>query len=287
MLFAKEVAPTTGTPHLQGYCELSKQTRFGTLIQLLPEGIHIESRKGTQEQAIAYIKNPKDKPTPSHEDLYEVGEPKTQGTDVGPSAVELARELLRMQRPVDPEIHSIGVIKAYERLQKYWPVVRSHNSDTKLSRIWIHGPGGSGKTRTAYAYADARRTYKCDLISKGWFDGYDNHEAVILDDYEPDGDDAVQFKLLLSLLDMYPLRVEVKGSTVQWDPKIIVITSQFPPWEYYGSIYEAGQHINMDLSTPEYWSRNVKLRQLMGRIDKLIEMNKDETEVRFPSTEIS
>jgi len=234
MLFAKEIAPTTGTPHLQGYCELSKQTRFGTLIQELPRGIHIEPRRGTQDEAIAYIKTPKDKPIPKSEDIYEVGEPRTQGTAVGPTALETARDLLRANNPIDPDIHSLGVIKAYECLQRYWPVSRDNNND-ELSRIWYYGAGGSGKTASAFHYTRNYRTYKCDLINKGWFDGYDNHEAVIIDDFNPDPNDKELFKLLLSLLDKYPLRVNVKGASVNWNPKRIVVTSQRPPWEYYGN----------------------------------------------------
>jgi len=284
LVFAKEVAPNTGTPHLQGYCELNKQMRFASIIATMPKGIHIEPRYGTQKQAIDYIKEPTAKPIPKSEDLYEKGQPRTQGTDVGPSSLEVARELLTNCKPIDPREHNIGVIKAYERLSKYWPIGRRY-SDGDISRIWIYGPGRSGKTSRAYEICDGHSTYKCDTAHKGWFDGYDNHEAVILDDYEPDGDDAVQFKLLLSLLDKYSLRVEVKGSTVKWDPKIIVITSQFPPWEYYGSPYEAGQHLNVDLGTPEYWNRNVKLRQLMGRIDRLIHMDGENVDIVYPSIE--
>lgn len=286
MLFAKEVAPTTGTLHLQGYCELNQQTRFNTLIAKLPKGIHIEPRLGTQQQAIDYIKRPEAKPVPMPDDLYEVGEPRTMGTDVGPSALETARQLLTDRKQVDPREHDIGTIKAYERLSKYWPISRRY-SDGDISRIWIYGPGRSGKTSRAYDICSGLSTYKCDTAHKGWFDGYDNHEAVILDDYEPDPQDDKQFKLLLSLLDKWPLRVEVKGSTVQWDPKVVVITSQHPPWEYYGSPYECGQTISVDISSPEYWNNNVQLRQLMGRIDKLIQFDGESTVVNYPSIEVA
>lgn len=273
MLFAKEVAPTTGTPHLQGYCELSKQTSFGTLIQYMPRGIHIEPRRGTQDQAIAYIKTPRDKPIPNQSDLYEVGERRTQGTSMSQSALETARELLRVRSPIDPEIHGIGVIRAYERLQRYWPTSRD-NSDDEFSRIWYYGPGGSGKTRAAYIYAGSYRTYKCDLIESGWFDGYDNHEAVILDDFNPDPDNDAQFKLLLSLLDKYPLKVNVKGASVNWNPKKIVITSQRPPWDYYGDPMTFTED-------PDVWDKHEKLRQLMRRLDLVIKLDSN-TNVRYP-----
>jgi len=285
IVFAKEVAPTTGTHHLQGYCELGKQVRFNTLLATLPKGIHIQPRMGTQSQAINYIKEPLTKPQPAPEDLYEVGEPTTMGRAVGSAALEEARRLLTDNKPLDPRIHDIGTIRAYERLSKYWPISRRY-SDGDISRIWVYGPGRSGKTRRAYDLCAGLSTCKCDTAHKGWFDGYDNHEAVILDDYEPDPEDNVQFKLLLSLLDKYPLRVEVKGSTVKWDPKIVVITSQLPPWEYYGSPYVAGQCVNMSIDTPEYWNTNVKLRQLMGRIDRLIKVDGEAIKVNYPSVEI-
>lgn len=285
IVFAREVAPTTGTPHLQGYCELNKLTWFNTVKFTLPKGTHIEPRYGTQKQAIDYIKQPTAKPVPAPEDLYEVGEPRTMGTEVGPSALEKARQLLTAKVQLNSQEHDIGTIKAYEKLKKYWPIGRRY-SDSELSRIWIYGPGRSGKTRRAYDLCAGLSTFKCDTANKGWFDGYDNHEAVILDDYEPDPNDAQAFKLLLSLLDVYPLRVEVKGSTVQWDPKVVVITSQLPPWEYYGTYQQGGYRHNVDLSKSENWSQDMRLRQLMGRIDKIYKMEKDATEVRFPTEEI-
>ena len=57
MIFAKEVAPTTGTPHLQGYCELKTAKRFSALTKLGFFG-NIEPRQGTQQDAINYIEDP-------------------------------------------------------------------------------------------------------------------------------------------------------------------------------------------------------------------------------------
>jgi len=54
IVFAKEVCPTTGTPHLQGYCELDCQiTRDQIKAKLENETIHIDPRYGSQRRAIA------------------------------------------------------------------------------------------------------------------------------------------------------------------------------------------------------------------------------------------
>ena len=140
--------------------------------------------------------------------------------------------------------------------------------------IWIYGPGGSGKTHRAYLYTRSYRTYKCDLFNKGWFDGYDNHEAVILDDFNPKPEDKETFKLLLSILDKYPLRVNVKGSSVNWNPTMLIITSQKPPWEYYGNPMTFRDR-------PEVWHKDEELRQLMRRIDLVVTTKGDE-KVKYP-----
>lgn len=52
-IFGKEVSKS-GTPHLQGYIELTKQTAFKKTKKMLPKGIHIEQRHGTSKQASDY-----------------------------------------------------------------------------------------------------------------------------------------------------------------------------------------------------------------------------------------
>lgn len=42
MVFGRETAPTTGTPHLQGYFTLKKAVRPSYLKRILPQGTHFE-----------------------------------------------------------------------------------------------------------------------------------------------------------------------------------------------------------------------------------------------------
>lgn len=55
VIVGREIA-ASGTPHLQGYAELKKRTRFSTLKKCLPHGIHVERRKGTAQQAADYCR---------------------------------------------------------------------------------------------------------------------------------------------------------------------------------------------------------------------------------------
>jgi len=55
LVVGREVAPSTGTVHLQGYVRFVKSIRFSGVKKLLPRA-HIEERKGAESQATAYCK---------------------------------------------------------------------------------------------------------------------------------------------------------------------------------------------------------------------------------------
>ncbi len=68
-----------------------------------------------------------------------------------------------------------------------------------------------------------------------WFDGYDGHAVVILDDFRPD---MAKMWMMLRLLDRYQLRVPVKGGFTQWRPELIIITCPLPPQDCYLDVGE-------------------------------------------------
>lgn len=281
IVFAKEIAPTTGTPHLQGYCELEDQLTLKQIKELVKnDTIHIDQRKGTQKQAIDYIKNPESNPSygksnPLPELLFERGQPKRPGTR---NDLDIARSLLKSGRALDPfdDDYTIGVQKAYEAIQKYVPYT-GHYSKPRV--IWHYGKGGSGKTKRAYEISSGD-VYKCDLLRYGWLDGYNGQETVIIDDVEvTDSNRDHWFQLLLTMTDRYPSRMNVKGTSVHFRPKLIVITSQHPPYSMFG------EHPALGKNDPLLWAKDEQLRQLMRRIDQLVhcELVVHE-ELKFPET---
>lgn len=42
LIYGKEICPTTGTPHLQGFCQLSKKQRFSGVKKLFGSKYHLE-----------------------------------------------------------------------------------------------------------------------------------------------------------------------------------------------------------------------------------------------------
>lgn len=95
--------------------------------------------------------------------------------------------------------------------------------DGQLKNEWNWGEPGTGKTR------DAWERYP-DLYIKNinkWWDGYNNEEVVLLDDWDPNHKVLVNHLKVWS--DRYPFRAETKGSSMTIRPKKIIITSNYPP----------------------------------------------------------
>lgn len=104
---------------------------------------------------------------------------------------------------------------------------------------WFYGSTGSGKTRQAYEDAKTLglTPYTCMATTK-WWEGYDAHEYVIIDDMRKD---FCKFHDLLRMLDRYPYLVECKGGSRQLLAKTIIITTTHRPEELYSGREDINQ----------------------------------------------
>lgn len=217
LIFGRERG-VNGTAHLQGYMELKKNTRFTTLKKMWPR-MHIESRRGTQQQAIAYCMKEGDYNT--------FGAPKQQGyrTDLDRTRQVALTGGMR-------EITTIGNLQAIKVAEKFL-TYNEEPRDWQPEVKWFWGSTGTGKSR------QARIELGEDVYTKNdgskWWDGYDGHEDVIIDDFRPSWWSLTE---MLSLLDRYEKRIEFKGGWRQFRPRRIIITSAFAPEECYKSTGE-------------------------------------------------
>lgn len=213
----------SGTPHLQGYIQLSAKKSLAWLRRLFaPACPHFEVARGSPTQARDYCSKDGEflefgdflgSAQGRRTDLAEVGSRVLAGASFEDVAREFPTVVLRYARGIRELIQSV---RSGDRNGQP-PVLRVNWGSTGLGKtrqvfeaepdVWIH-PGGP------------------------WFDGYTGQEAVLFDDFS-----GADFKLsyLLRLLDRYRMQVPVKGSFVKWCPKRIYITSNLDPRDWYAN----------------------------------------------------
>lgn len=231
----------SGTPHLQCYAEWKNAVRGSALKKKYPT-IHWEARKGTPKQAADYCKE--------DGDFDEIGEMTNQGKrtdmhDVRDAVISSGSNF----RDIAQDYPSTSAHRAAATLLTYFERPRRFKPLT----VWFYGPAGVGKSRSAneLAYALTQDLDQIKTIGESakWWDGYDAHKAVLLEEVTKD---FCSFKRMLMLLDRYECQVEVKGGMRQLRSRYMFITSSVPP--------------------DEVWVTAEKQDQLLRRIDHIIEI---------------
>lgn len=228
LVFGEETAPTTGTEHWQGYVEFTNKKRLTQLNAMLA-GCHWERRLGTQQQAIDYCKGLSAGKTPNAV-VHEFGTPKAneQGkrNDIHDAAATLREEGLVAMA----EQHQAALV----RYPRGFLLLNSLITRTKpVPTVHLHfGPTGSGKTKRFFDSAPADDLWRLPITDGLWFDGYHGQSYALLDDFDGRAS-KFPLRLLLQLLDRYPVDVPIKGGFVAWVPREIHITTNFHPRSFY------------------------------------------------------
>lgn len=222
LVFGYEVAPTTSTPHLQGYISWDNPRSLDKFKNEISPKLHIEKTRGTPRQASDYCKW-EDYPENAKPNKFEeFGELPRQGERTDWCvAVEQIKSGTPVEEVVESQPQLLPCIRALETYKT--KTLKPLNRNVEVIVLW--GDAGSGKSRWAY------ETYP-DLYSKSpnkWWDGYTGQKTILLDDYYG----YIPYTELLNVLDRYPYHAEIKGGHVwaQWDR--VIITSNKPPERWY------------------------------------------------------
>jgi len=240
LVFGEEIGEK-GTHHLQGYVEFANPKSWTAIEEDLGGTAHMEKRFSTAENASEYCKK--------EGKFIEIGELSRQGHR---SDLESVAKMIKDGIPTKEiaESNPVSYIRYTKGIEALHYQLQVDRTEAPIV-IWLWGPTGVGKTRTAFEAG------KSAYIKDGtlWWDGYDQQEVIIIDDF----DGHWPFRDLLRLLDRYPYQGQRKGSYVKINsPKIFITCDKKPS---------------------DFWQDN-ELAQILRRITNVIEMC-------LPSTETS
>jgi len=217
LVYGKEVGES-GTPHLQGYAQLSKQTAVSKLPKF---PWHTEAAKGTPEQASEYCKK--------DGDFKEFGE---MSTATKGGLMEKERWLTAIQLAEEGKMEELknSEPKMFVTHYSTWQRIRKDTGQRPpdmddVTGLWIFGQSGCGKSRSArQACLNLETRYYSKNCNK-WWDNYQSEEVVIMDDV--DKTHSVLGHHLKIWADRYAFQGEIKGSAIWIRPRCIVVTSQY------------------------------------------------------------
>jgi len=232
LCYQPELAPGTGTPHLQGAVSFKHPRDLGGVKRSLGPRVHLEPMAGSAEQSRVYCSKAESRDPAAGFGFVEFGKCPV-GLGKGRGARTDAEGVVSLLRS-GGSFAKIAEIYPSFALRCSGGVLRvqaalARGRDFKTQVSWYWGPTGTGKTRAAFEEAGSSAYFK--MSGNRWWDGYEGQETVVVDDYRRD---FSTFSELLRIFDRYPLRVEAKGSSTQFVAKRIWITTPKDPtatWE--------------------------------------------------------
>jgi len=215
--YSKEIAPTTGTPHLQGYVCFNSPKTLSAARRSLP-GCHLSIMRGSLAQNEDYCSK--------SADLVKRGTPPVSNQEKGMLEKErwnIAREAAKTGNfdDIDADIY----MRCYGTIKNIFKDHQVKPSPLDVKCFWIYGPTGTGKSHSVETtFPDC---YKKSMDDMKWFDGFDDHDEVYLEDL-----DIYQVKwggMLKRLADRWPMQASIKGSMKYIRPKVVIVTSNYHP----------------------------------------------------------
>lgn len=218
-LLGLEIGKESKLPHYHLYIEHANAVYFTSLKKKFPRA-NIQVAKGNVEQIKTYLGK-----DIGVEKVEESGEPKYQGKRTDITRV---RNLLEEGGTMRELIPAVGGVQSV-RMAAIWLTYFEEPRDFCPDVYWIYGGSGLGKTQLAYKmgyeFNPNERPFKL-MSNRKWWEGYDRHEVVIIDELR---EDCFRISELLELMDRYEYRVENKGGSRQMVAKHIIITSPKSP----------------------------------------------------------
>lgn len=211
-----EIAPTTGTPHIQAYAYFKSACTRSALQKRLPHWVLIQA-KGSPIQNRVYCSK-------GGVNVVERGKIPMQGqrNDIHGFVLAIAAE---EKRPTEEKLlfqYSTMVCKYNAFVQRTIAFRFPPEPLECMDNTWLWGVPGTGKTTMAKTLGG---DYYLKPMNK-WFDRYDDQDVVIIDELSPRNANFIEYFLKI-WADLSPFDAEVKNGTIRIRPRKIVCTSNY------------------------------------------------------------
>lgn len=246
LIFGFEIAPTTGTKHLQGAFSTKTKSRVSTVKNLIGiQQLHIEPTRKVYEANINYCKK--------SENYWEFpGDFIRKNKEIKKSkqtfkeAVELAKEGKFDQIDAEKMVkYDVKFKKIYAENREFDCLYLDNRFGNFFKEffIFMHGSTGTGKSYRVNDIIYTLRSWWKDYCSDNnikyrelgvyrknsskWWDGYLGEEIVVIEELQPQWC-AISGNKLKVWLDQYVFSGEVKGGTIEkLRPKWFILTSNY------------------------------------------------------------
>lgn len=226
LVFGREVAPDTGTRHLQGYVYFENARQRKAVARMLPKA-YLDVANGTAQQNRAYCTK--------EGDFFEHGEIPMEKAEARMrggrgnaqryhDAIELARKgQMDAIRESDPSMYLVHG----PRLESlYAPDIRP--LEGLLTHEWWVGPSGTGKSKLLW---ELYPKHFAKALNK-WWDGYRHQDVVAIEEWSPKNDCTAAS--LKKWADRYPFPGEIKGGCLHGlRPKKVIVLSNYTPQQCF------------------------------------------------------
>lgn len=251
--FFQSELSASGTPHIQGAIGFKNRKSMQTIKRLFKtDTVHLEPTAGTPEQACAYAS--KDD-TRVDGPMLRFGTPPAtvngQGKRNDLLAVKSELDAGKAVLDIATNDENFSTVMKYERSLQAYAHHQTKPRTVRTRCVVYYGSPGTYKSYSASTFANkyhlVRPTSKNGAI---WFDGYlpNVHTTVVIDDFYG----WIPYSLLLEMLDRYQCHVQRKGGVVEFRPRLVVITSNTAPENWY-----------------KFNQTNMQYEALMRRIDTI------------------
>lgn len=232
LVFQFERCPKTSRIHMQGFVQFNTPRAMSTVKNLIGNEPHVETMKGTVDQAVAYCRKDESRLFGP----YQLGEAPSGGQGKR-SDLEALRDHVKAGHSnfviFEEDARHARNVKAIDAMRFAYMEQESDRRHKDVTVLVFYGATGTGKTWTAVEMSgDDYFIAECPSQrgSKLWFDGYRGQKTLILDDFSGD---YCSLDFLKRLLDHYKLRVEIKGGEVWSTWTTVIITTNYMPETWY------------------------------------------------------